>query len=96
MNCLNAKRELIPIFFATDDNYSSYLSVALRSIIEHSNKDNDYEIFILVEDISAENSQRILSMATSNVKIRFVSVTDQVCRICNSLHIRDYYTRTTY
>ena len=96
MNCLNAKRELIPIFFATDDNYSSYLSVALRSIIEHSNKDNDYEIFILVEDISAENSQRILSMATPNVKISFVSVTDQVCRICNSLHIRDYYTRTTY
>jgi lipopolysaccharide biosynthesis glycosyltransferase len=69
-----AKRNLIPIFFAVDDNYAPYLSVTLRSLIENSSNENVYDINILIEELSDRNVKNILTMQTENVKIKFVSV----------------------
>ena len=52
-------KEIIPIFFAVDDGYISFLAVTLQSIIEHSSNENYYVIKILYTNISEENKEKI-------------------------------------
>lgn len=92
----NSKKNLIPIFFAVDDNYAPYLAVALRSLIDNSSKNNFYDINILVEAISERHEKNILAMQEENVKISFCNVKEKVRSLCSRLHLRDYYTRATY
>ena len=40
-------QEIIPIFFAVDDEYIPFLAVTLQSIVEHSTEENYYVIKIL-------------------------------------------------
>ena len=39
------KKGVIPIFFATDDNYLPFLSITLESLGENASKEYDYEIY---------------------------------------------------
>ena len=89
-------KELIPIFFAVDDNYAPYLCVTMQSIIENSSDEYEYAVNVLIEEISDENKKMILNMQTSNIKIRFVNVEEKLKKICRKLHMRDYYTKATY
>ena len=42
----DGKRETIPLFFATDNNYLPFLSVTLQSVKENSSKNFIYKIYI--------------------------------------------------
>jgi len=92
----HSRKNTIPIFFAVDDNYIPQLAVALRSLIDNSSEKNFYDITILVDRVCVDNQTAILDMQEDNVRISFASVTDKLSTICNALHIRDYYTNTTY
>lgn len=89
-------REIIPVFFAVDDNYAPYLAVSLNSLIATASSKYEYDINVLIETISDENKQIIENMATENVKVKFVSVKERLRAICERLHMRDYYTKATY
>ena len=43
----NNEKSIIPIFFAIDNNYAPFFSVALESIKANSSKNYQYEIYIL-------------------------------------------------
>ena len=90
------QKEIIPIFFAVDDLYSDYLAVTLQSLIENSSPKYDYMIYVLIDELSEKNKSMLLSMQQSNVKIEFASVTEKLRKICEKLHMRDYYTKATY
>ena len=90
------KKITVPVFFAVDDNYIPQLAVALRSLIANASSKNHYEIYVLIEKLSDESRRVILDMQEDNVKISFLSVADKLSSICKALHIRDYYTNTTY
>lgn len=90
------KREIIPIFFAVDDNYVPYLTVAISSLIDNSSDRYNYHINVLIERLSPENVSILEAMQTENVKIDFINVTQKVKAICSRLHLRDYYTKATY
>ena len=94
---MNIEQE-IPIFFSCDDNYVPYLTVAIHSLIENSNKENMYRIIILNTGISKENKRDIKSMMTENVKIDFEDISKQLKEINNELKIRlrDYYSMAIY
>lgn len=63
----------VPVVFNSDDNYVKYLSVAIKSILNNSNSNNNYDIVILTEDISEDNQILLTSSIknTPNVSIRF-------------------------
>ena len=44
---MNTKQKVIPVFMAVDNNYIPFLGVALKSLIDNSSKENNYEIKIL-------------------------------------------------
>lgn len=86
----------IPVFFACDDNYLPYLAVALKSLILHADDSRKYHIYILCDSVKEENAAKITTMATANVAVEFVSVTEKIAPILGKMKLRDYYTPSIY
>lgn len=93
---LKKKSREIPIFFAADDKYTKFMMVTIKSIIEHASKNNQYKMYVLHIDITPENQTLVKQMETSNCKIEFVDVTEELKKIEKKISLRDYYTATTY
>ncbi len=93
---MNKNLNEIPIFFAVDDGYIPFLAVAMQSLVEHSSKENYYNIRILYTNICEENKEKIIKYEKENIKIQFVLVNDYIDKIKDKLYTRDYYTKTTY
>ncbi len=69
---------IIPIFFATDDNYIPFLDVALISLIENASLQYTYHINILHTGVSEQNINLICRHSNKNFNINFVDVTISV------------------
>ena len=54
-NALHEEKEIIPIFFATDDGYAPYLGVALQSLIENASPNFFYKVYVLCVSLSDEH-----------------------------------------
>lgn len=87
---------VIPLFFATDDNYLPFLAVTLESILENSSHEYAYEIYVLHSGVRKEYEEKIMRYCSANFRISFVDVTERLGEIQAHLHMRDYYTCTTY
>lgn len=91
--------QTIPIFFAIDDSYAPFLSVALASAVKNASPDRHYKAIILHQELSEENKKRLGALAADFFEITFVpmgagleSITD---RMSNRLRC-DYFTLTIY
>ena len=89
-------QEIIPIFFAVDDEYIPFLAVTLQSIVEHSTEENYYVIKILCTNISEENKEKINKYTKDNISIEFVDLSSKLHEIEDKLYTRNYFSNTTY
>lgn len=56
-------KNIIPVAFATDENYAMPLSVAMTSLLENANENTHYDINILIKlNFSQENTDLIFSL----------------------------------
>lgn len=90
------KKEIVPIFFATDDNYAPFLAVSVKSLLATASKEYFYKIHVLSAEISEENKNKLLKMKTKNSSIEFCDLSRRIDELGAKLHLRDYYTRATY
>lgn len=90
------RNNIIPIFFACDDNFVKYTMVSMRSIMDNASKDYQYVIHILNTNICDEMKKAVKDMESDNFTIRFEDVTDYLTSISDKLPLRDYYSKTTY
>ena len=74
----------IPIFFAIDNNYACFLSVAIASLIENANPNNEYIIHVVYESLSEENKTKLKSLETSYAEIVFTEMKDGFKSIIDS------------
>ena len=88
--------QIIPIFYACDDNFIKYTAVSIRSLIDNADSSRSYHIHILNTTVSQAHIEEILVMQTPNVRISFEDVTQYADKLQGKLPIRDYYTKTTY
>ena len=86
----------IPIFFAVDDGYIPFLSVAISSLIENSSKEYKYTIRVLYTHVTEENKQKIKEYQCENVSIEFIDLSSYISKIKDKLYTRDYFSATTY
>lgn len=88
----------IPIFFSSDDNYVPYLTVAIQSLKEHSNREKTYRIIILTSCMNAKNKKELKTLETKNVKIDFEDVSKSLAKIDKelTLRLRDYYSTAIF
>lgn len=93
---MNTKQKVIPVFMAVDNNYIPFLGVALRSLIDNSSKENNYEIKILYTNATEENQKKIKAYEKANVSIEFVNLSHKLKEIENQLYTRNYFSNTTY
>ena len=89
-------KQIIPIFFAIDENYIPFLAVTLQSLLDNSSKENYYSIKVLYTNISEENKKKINKYKRINIDIEFVNIANYVDKIKDQLYTRDYYSNTTY
>jgi len=92
------KKPLIPIFFATDDNYVPFMAVAIKSITENYSKDYRYKVHVLNTGISKENRKRLLDLEQDELSIEFNDVSEKINEIKSLLddNLRDYYSDAIY
>ncbi|MBQ9774148.1 MAG: 1-acyl-sn-glycerol-3-phosphate acyltransferase [Clostridia bacterium] len=88
--------QIIPIFYACDDNFVKYTIVSLHSMIQHATKDRQYRIYVLHTNISNKMQEKLLDLQNENFEISFEDVTGYLESIADKLPIRHYYTKTTY
>ena len=86
----------IPIFFATDDNYAPFLTVCLKSLLDNASKDYFYKIYVLTTNLSVQLQGRIKQVLTPNSTIEFISLKNELDKISDLFHLRDYYSKETY
>lgn len=91
---MNNKR--IPIFFACDDNFVKFTIVAITSLKANASKDYIYDIHILYTKMSEEMKKVTLTLSDETFNITFDDVTDYLKSVNYKLHVRDYYSKTTY
>ena len=74
-------KPIIPIFFASDDNYVPFLAVTLQSLEQNADTNYQYDIKILnADNISVENKMKILAeFEKDDFDIEFVDVTRSRC-----------------
>ena len=64
----------VSICFASDNNYAPYLAVTIKSLIENADKNKNYEIYILEDNIELEAKNKILSMSDNRIFIKFINI----------------------
>ncbi len=89
-------KQIIPIFFATDDNYAPFLAVAMRSLLDNANKNYFYRIHVLTSAMSDKNRKRLSALAGENAKISFDNPEKKLAHLMGSFALRDYYSVATY
>lgn len=74
-------KNVLPIVFAFNDEYSKYFSIALQSLIENSNETSFYDIIIFSSDISKRNKKLLEDMLPQNFSLRFFDITEYISDI---------------
>jgi lipopolysaccharide biosynthesis glycosyltransferase len=70
----------IPIVFSADNYYILYTAVAIQSVMEHANKEDDYRFYVLHKDISDEFVHRLHEQISRfpNCQIYFIDVSSYI------------------
>lgn len=91
-------KNIIPVFFAADENYLPYLSVTLLSLSEYAEEENLYDVHILSLGISDESLNLTRKAVKPNVKISVHSMEEKIAPIREYLKVRlrDYYSESIY
>jgi len=81
--------KVIPIVFATNDNFAPYTGVAIESLIIHSNSDNKYCVYVLYNEMSELHRRNIEGLSREHVSVECVNVSEQIRGVTDfkSLHL---------
>lgn len=70
--------KIIPIVFACNDKVADICSVSVASIIQNSNKNNTYNIYIFQTRLSIKNVENLEKMSKENVRIKCVDISKYI------------------
>lgn len=89
-------KNVVPVFYAADNNYLPYLGVALAALRESGNAENYYKVHVLYFGTLGEDKEKILAMQRENFSVEFYDMTEKIAQIEHLIHCRDYYTCAIY
>jgi len=89
------EKEIIPIFFAVDNNYVPILHVAIKSLVAQASDKYKYNLHILCDDVSPENQNSFSVFNSNNVKVIINDMSEVIADVARKLHAK-YYARATY
>ena len=91
------KENAVPICFAANNGFLPFTGVMIQSIIDHANKNDNYDIVVLCSDADQELKRKMISLARDkqNVSIRLYDVND-FYTMPKNLFTENVYTQTSY
>ncbi|MBR3803936.1 MAG: 1-acyl-sn-glycerol-3-phosphate acyltransferase [Clostridia bacterium] len=95
MSKISNKTNVIPVFYACDENFVKYAVVSIKSLIENACEENFYKIYILNSGISENAKNIVKELERDYATITFVNVCSLLEKSSN-FPLRDYYSKTTY
>ena len=94
-NAQKCNANIIPVVFATNDNYAPYLSVSIQSIKDKMSNNDFYDIYVFHTSLSLNYQTAIRAMSDEHVSIRFINVTQYVNNLplyaCSHYSVEMYY-----
>lgn len=78
------KKKVIPVVFATNNNYAPYLGVSIESLKQNASDEYVYDVYVFHTALSDLNQMKLKSLSENNVFVRCVNVIPQV------KNLRDY------
>lgn len=88
----------VAIVLPSDNNFVPILSVTLSSLVKNSSLGNNYDIFVLTDDITEHNQKKLKTLVESNnISLRFVNVKENLNRYdLNIFFINGHFKLPTY
>ena len=83
-------KNILPIVYAFNNEYSKYFSVALKSMIDDSNNDFNYDVIVFSSDISERNKKILLEMLPKNFSLRFFDISKFIFELFGNSKITEY------
>ena len=90
------QNKTVPVFFASDKNYLPYLTVAVKSLVNKTSENNNYNIYILTNDLTNDDIYEMKALEKANVNINVVDVNPKIESIKSKVALRDYYSVSIY
>lgn len=84
---INNKHPFLPLVFSFNNDYSKYFSVALKSLIENSNKQLFYDIVVFSSDINARNKKLLRDILPENFSLRFFNISDYISNLLQDINL---------
>ena len=90
----NDNKKIIPIFFASDDNYIPFLAVAIKSLLDNASDNYFYNIHVLTDGLNEESVSRLEQNLSENSRLIIDVMGNYIEKIEENLEmsLRDYYT----
>lgn len=73
-------KSVVPVVFATDDNYAPYCAVSIASMIANCDPERPYRVYVFYDDLSPEHQEKLSGMTRGNVTVEMMQVTRFVDR----------------
>ncbi len=88
----------VNVFFATDENYLPYLTVAIQSLKAYADREHDYRVRVLTTSESADMERALNSLSCGTVTVTVHNVRKKIEHIKDALalRLRDYYSESIY
>ena len=87
-------KQVVPVVFATDNNYVLPLAVAIQSLITHKNKNVELKIYVFYEDLNDDNKALLSCLQKNEVTIGFINVEQYIDK--NVIYVGHWYSYATY
>ena len=92
---MKEKKDL-PLIFATDENYAPFFAAAAASVLANVSEEYDCTFYLLNAGLEASCMEKLESFFEGRAKLVPVDVKEKLAFCADALHLRDYYTATTY
>ena len=89
-------KPIIPIFFATDDNYLPIFDVALTSLIQNASRDYNYVINVINSGLDKEKCNIIKRLEDENFTINFCDISDEIKTVSAKLKNMYHFSLQTW
>ena len=89
-------KKVIPIFFATDDNYMPFLEVSIRSLKDKASNKYNYNIHVLNIGLKEENKNLVKKLEGKGFKIFFDDISSTFEEIKSKLRNIYHFSLATY
>lgn len=90
------KKDVVPVFFAVDENYLPFLYVTLLSIKDNVSENRNYKFVVMNNGISEDGIKKFEPLKATNFEIYFLNVSEKAKSLRGNIVLRDFYTETTY